>query len=179
MAWPWSWLRQWEASTILNLLDDVRDMRVLDLGSGAGFYTRLLLANGASHAHAVDAEAAMLAQLPHERVSTTVGDAATVTLPRPFRSIVCAGLLEFVADPVAVLANVRRAATPDAVLVCLVPAANLWGRCYRRFHRRHGITVRLFRPATLRQTAEAASWKVDSLQSLWPSALCARLRPAA
>lgn len=178
-AWPWRWLRQREASAVLDLLGDVREKRVLDLGSGAGFYTRLLLAAGAAHTHAVDMEAAMLAQLPREHITSTVGDAATVALPGPFPSIVCAGLLEFVADPAAVLKNARRAATTDTVLVSLVPAANLWGRCYRRFHRRHGIAVRLFTPPAIREMAAAANWSVASLRAVWPSAFCVRLHPAA
>ena len=119
------------------------DRAALDLGCGAGFYAVRLADAGARPVVAVDAAPAMIAAVADPRIETFVGDATTVTLDRRFHLALLAGLLEFVADPIAVLANARRHLTPGGRIVALVPRTMSAGYLYRRFHRRHGFAIAL------------------------------------
>jgi len=114
---------------------------------------------GAARVVAVDLSEAMVASLPGPPVEGVVGDAATIALGRTFTHLLSAGLLEFVPDPAEVLVNARRHADPGARLVILYPRHNLAGRGYRRYHRRHGFAIHLFRPAAIEAMAGAAGWR--------------------
>jgi SAM-dependent methyltransferase len=163
----WGWLRRREARAVLALAGHTAGQAALDLGCGAGFYADLLAVRGARPVVAVDASAAMLGQIDDPRITTVVGNAATVVLAQRFDLILLAGMLEFVTDAAAVLVNARRHLADGGRIVVLLPPDTLFGRLYRLFHRSHGLDISLFdRPriaaliaaAELRQTAERRAW---------------------
>src|SRR6266481_1015875 len=80
MRFPWAWLRAREARAVRSLLGEIADLDVLELGAGAGFYTRELIGRGARGVWAVDLSAAMLAGLPSGPIAPIIGDAATIWL---------------------------------------------------------------------------------------------------
>ena len=173
--WPWAWLRDREANALLALVGPVDGRRVLDLGAGAGFYTRRLLERGARDAVVVDLSAPMVAQASGGRTLGVVADAASVSLRRRFDLVVVAGLLEFVGDPAAVLGNAAALASPGAVLAVLVPVDGPGGRLYRAYHQRHGFAIRLYTPAGLAALAGQAGWRIEATRAVWPYTVVARL----
>lgn len=170
----WGVVRRREQRALLRLTGDIRGAEVLELGCGAGYYTRLLLAAGARHVVACDFSERMLAQLPKDGVTPLLGDAAAVDPGRQFRHLVSAGMLEFVPDPVAVLKNAARLAEPGASLVILCPTRNLLGRLYQRFHRRNGMEIRLFDASTLEHMAGQSGWRLTATATAGPYSTVAR-----
>jgi len=165
---PWAWQRRREAAALAALAGPVAGQSALDLGCGAGYYARRLAEAGASPVVAVDATAAMVAAITDRRIETMVGDAAAVALSRRFDLVVLAGLLEFVTDPVAVLANARRHLAPDGRVVALCPPDNLAGRLYRRFHQGHGFRIALFDRRRFADLAERAGLAVVVSRLVFP-----------
>jgi SAM-dependent methyltransferase len=157
---PWSWLRSRESRAVLALAGRVDGAEVLELGCGAGFYTRALLARGAVHVWAVDRAAEMLRALPRDGVTPVLGDAATVALGRTFGLVVAAGVFEFVA-PARVLANAAAHAEPGARLVVLYSAPTLAGRAFRAFHAGHGIDARLHTSREFDDAALLSGWRSE------------------
>jgi SAM-dependent methyltransferase len=157
----WWWLRSRERRAVLALANRVDGSDVLELGCGAGFYTRALLAQGAAHVWAVDRAAEMLRMLPHDHVTPVLGDAATVAVGRTFAVIVAAGMFEFTA-PGRVLANAAAHAAPDAHLVVLYSAPTLAGRAFRAFHARHGIDARLYAREEFDAAALGSGWRREA-----------------
>src|ERR1700757_2968413 len=141
---PWAWIRARELTAVRSLLGNFAGLDVLELGAGAGFYTRELTRRGAYQIWAVDISGAMLATLPADRITPILGDAATIRLDRRFPVLLSTGMLEFVYNPAAVLENAAHHAEARARFVILVPQANIFGQLYRRFHRSHGIHVQFF-----------------------------------
>lgn len=174
----WGRLRLREQRALLRLVGDIGGADVLELGCGAGFYTRLILAAGASHVVACDFSERMLAELPKERVTPLLGDAATVDPGRRFRHLVSAGMLEFVPDPAAVLRNAARFAEHGAGFTILYPTRNLLGRLYKRFHRRHGFDIQLFDADLLARLAGPAGWRLTATAGAGPYSAVARLERA-
>jgi SAM-dependent methyltransferase len=159
----------------MRLLGPVAGRDVLELGCGAGYYTRLLLAEGARHVHAVDFSAPMLSELPKENVTAMHGDAALVDPGRMFDLLLSAGMLEFVPDAEAVLSNAARLAAHGARFALLVPTNSLLGRGYRRFHKGHGFEIRLFDETQLRAIAAGSGWSFDRMCRAGPYSAAVRL----
>ena len=171
----WGRVRLREQRALLHMVGDIKGTDVLELGCGAGFYTRLLLAEGARHVVACDFSERMLAELPKDGVTPLHGDAAVVDPGRRFHHLVSAGMLEFVPDAGAVLKNAARFAEPGASLVILYPIRSLLGGLYQRFHRRNGMDIRLFDRADLARMAEAAGWRITAMAGAGPYSAVARL----
>jgi SAM-dependent methyltransferase len=127
---------------------------------------------------AVDFSAGMLAALPAARVTPVEADAARVDLGRRFPVIVSAGMLEFVPDPAAVLANAARHAERNGRFVLLVPRRNLPGHCYRALHRGHGISIAFFDRQWFEAAARASGWRLVETRKVFPFALVVALELA-
>ena len=170
---PWSWLRSRESRAVLALAGDVDGALVLELGCGAGFYTRALLARGAAHVWAVDRAVEMLRALPRDRITPVLGDAANVPLGRTFALILAAGIFEFV-EPAGVLANAAAHAAPGARLVALYSAPTLAGRALRAFHAGHGVDARLYAREEFDDAALAAGWTIEEWRACGLFGIAAR-----
>jgi SAM-dependent methyltransferase len=160
----------------MSMLDDVAGLEVLELGAGAGFYSRELTHRGARQVWAVDISSAMLAALPAGRITPVLGDAATIRLERRFSVLLSTGMLEFVDDPAAVIANAAHHAEPGACFVILAPRASILGQLYRGFHRSHGIDVRLFDRNWFATFAPRSGWQVRTIAQVAPFSLIVRLQ---
>lgn len=164
----WAWQRRREIAAVAAAAGDVCGRSVLDLGCGAGFYARALADRGACPVVAVDVLPGMIAQLDDPRIEAVLGDAAEIDLGRIFDLVVLAGVLEFVADAAAVLANARRHLAPRGVVVALLPPDNAGGRLYRLYHRGHGIEIALFDRNRIGPLAAAAGLTVERIRRLSP-----------
>ena len=169
----WSWLRKRESRAVMALAGRVDGAMVLELGCGAGFYTRALLARGAVHVWAVDRAGEMLRALPRAHVTPVLGDAATVRLDRTFALVVAAGMFEFAA-PGRVLANAAAHAAPGASLVVLYSVPTLAGRAFRAFHARHGIDVRLYGREEFDEAAFGSGWRIEEWRACGLFGIAAR-----
>jgi SAM-dependent methyltransferase len=172
---PWSWLRARELNAVGRLLGDVSGRDVLELGAGAGFYTRYLIRRGARHVWAVDVTAEMLAMLPAGPITPVLGDARSVRIERSFPILISTGMLEFIHDPEAALANAAHLAEPNARFVLLAPLANMPGLLYRRFHRGHGLDIYLFNRAWFETVAPRTGWQVRATVPVRPFSLAVQL----
>lgn len=154
----WRTFRNWEETAVLSLTQPAPGDRILDAGTGAGFYAERFLGAGA-HVTAQDLVPAM-ADRVRERldIECLVGDLCTMELPPRFDKVVCAGALEFVSDPAAAVRRMAAALDPNGprILVLLLPRADFTARLYRRFHRTHGFSVNLFSTAEVQSLAASA-----------------------
>jgi SAM-dependent methyltransferase len=178
MRFPWAWMRAREWAAVRDLLGEIAGAEILELGAGAGYYTRELIRCGARHVWAVDLSEAMLSRLPSGPITPVRADAASFRLEKRFPILLSTGMLEFVADPVAVLVNASLHAKTEARLVLLVPRANVFGRLYQRFHHSHGVTIQLFDRAWFENIAPRLGWHVGAMTVVFPFSLAMQLHRA-
>jgi ubiquinone/menaquinone biosynthesis C-methylase UbiE len=171
----WGIVRRREAKAVMHMIGDVRGRDVLELGCGAGFYTRLLLSSGVRHVWAVDLSQPMLDQLPKGHVTPLLGDAESFDPGRAFDRLLSAGMLEFVADPAAALRNAARFAAPGARFALLLPTDGLPGKAYRYFHKRHGLAISLFSRDRLASLGTESGWQLADYSAAGPYSAAAVL----
>jgi SAM-dependent methyltransferase len=166
-------VKAWEARAVFAVTGPVPSP-VLELGCGAGDYTRRLLAAGAREVVAVDRSLAMLDRARGDGVRTILSDAAHLSLSETFPLVFSAGMLEFVPDPTAVFAVAAAHAQPDAALVMFVPVVGVAGERYRAWHASHGVVVQLFDERALEGLGAAWGWRLVATRRVWPFGLAAR-----
>ncbi len=159
----WSYLRKIEVKTVEHALGDLQGARAIDLGCGAGYYTKLLAKGNVLELVAVDFTPGMNAVAAMDKVENICADATKMSLGRRFNRLVAAGILEFIPEPVELLKNARRHADDGAVLILLIPRKSLLAKGYQIFHMSHGLNVHIFSPKTIRDLAAKAGWRVDAL----------------
>jgi 2-polyprenyl-3-methyl-5-hydroxy-6-metoxy-1,4-benzoquinol methylase len=176
IRFPWTWTRRRELRAVRSLLGDVTGADVLELGAGAGFYTQDLMRSGVRHVWAVDISAAMLGAPAARAHHAVLGDAAAVELERRFPVLVSTGMLEFVKDPKAVLANAARHAEPGARFVVLVPAPRILRASLPALPTAVTASdIHLFDEAWFAATAPRCGWRVATSVRVAPFSLAARL----
>ena len=161
ISWPWSWLRRREVNAVRLLLAIRPGSKVLEFGSGSGYYTRLLLCWGASHVIAVDVSREMISRLPSLRVTGVIGDAANTIVDGKYEYILALGLLEFVHSPMAVLSNIGKNLADNGSVLILVPEKGFFGILYKLFHRRHGIKIHLFTRTEIEALTRNVGWEIS------------------
>ncbi len=175
---PWSWLRSKERAAVFGAVGPLAGTEVLELGAGAGFYTRALLSHGARHVWAVDRSPEMLQQIRSPGITPVLGDVTDVRVGRNFDAILAAGVFEFVPSAPEVLANAARHARDGAWLAVLYSRPSLWGTAFRAFHARHGLDIHLYRRDQFDAAAARAGWRVEASANCGLFCVAARYRKA-
>ena len=155
------------------MLSDVTDSDILDFGCGAGYYARLVVNKNPRRLVAVDLSPAMISQITDNRIECMVGNAATLKIDGKFDKIISAGLLEFVDDAPAILANARRHIRDGGRFVLLVPRRNLAGKAYQYFHRRNGVAINLYNFRQIQEMAAETGWTMINHKFVFPFSLVA------
>lgn len=174
---PWSAPRGRETAAIRRLLGRVDVLDVLDLGCGAGFHTRLFHRPWGAACHGGRSIAGDAGGTSRRERDAASGGRRNRRLRHAVSGHLSAGLLEFVPDPVAVLKNARRGMSPGGRLILPVPAANAVGLLYRLYHKRNGLTARVFDRTAIGDAARAAGWSVARLGRAGIMATAAELIP--
>ena len=175
----WRWQRRRETAAVDSLMGSVSGQEILDLGCGAGHYTRHFLATGARHITAVDFSPSMISQLPDTCVTGIVEDVTNVRIPKTFPRIICAGVLEFVSSPEELLSRARNLISQSGAMVCLLPPDNWAGRLYRAYHRRHYFEISLFRNGYFEEICRKSGWEIEARRFVFPYTAVYRLTPLA
>ena len=106
---------------------DERSLRILDLGSGAGFVSAGLA--DMADLVALDVSFEFVRQLPDGTGRAIVGDAARVPFhDDSFDAVVCSEVLEHVEDPEAVVAEAARITRVGGLLLFSTPIRSRWSR---------------------------------------------------
>jgi ubiquinone/menaquinone biosynthesis C-methylase UbiE len=117
------WVERRRLALIVQLLALEPGQRLLEVGCGGGHVLRLF---PEADAVGVDVSGVMLDKarktLAQQRVTLHQGELAELGLPRAsFDRLICTEVLEHVAEPGALLAEMRRLLRPDGIAVVTMP----------------------------------------------------------
>jgi SAM-dependent methyltransferase len=173
------WLRRLEMPIIQQLLGAEFLGDVLELGSGAGYYTHYLKSQGCRSLVCVDFSPSMLEKIDIPECDKVVADIQTYWSEKKFDTIFCAGALEFLDKPSVIFNNAAQMLKPDGSLILLMPRLSLAGLIYQLFHRFHGVTVKLFAWKQVESWTRAAELKVTERRRVSPFSMCLKVKKTA
>ncbi|HTR49196.1 MAG TPA: methyltransferase domain-containing protein [Kofleriaceae bacterium] len=148
-------IRSRERRLVEELLALAGSESILDAGCGAGVHAKPLASRG-HEVWAVDLVPEMVARVASHVHRACVADLEQLALGRQFDRVMCLGVLEFVADPGAVMRALADHLVPDGVLVVLVPRPTLAGRIYQLTKAWHGVSARPISAAELTRLGACA-----------------------
>jgi 2-polyprenyl-3-methyl-5-hydroxy-6-metoxy-1,4-benzoquinol methylase len=143
-------LRRRERKTVLQLARLAPGLSLADVGCGSGYYALEAKRRGL-RVCAIDALPQMLEQLDGQVDELHLRDLESLARWRVFDRVICAGVLDFVADVPRAFANLCSLVAPGGWLVVLVPSAGPGGWLYKAEKALFGLRVNLFDPEWLRQ----------------------------
>ena len=146
---PLSALRQRERNIVLHLARLVPGLSLADVGCGSGYYALEAKRRGLQVC-AIDALPEMLAQLDGQVDEVLLGDLESLTGSRVFDRVICAGVLDFVANVEQAFANLCALVAPGGWLVVLAPSAGPGGWLYKAEKALFGLRVNVFNPDWLK-----------------------------
>ena len=141
-SFPWDILRKYEKKKILSFVKYKKYQNILELGSGAGYYTNIFL-RFAKKIYTVDLSLSMLDKIKSLKVIKIVGDVAKINLKRKFDLIVCLGVLEFNKSYDKILRNIFTHSHKKTEILIMMPYDSLFSKFYSKFHRQNKINLNI------------------------------------
>ena len=166
LTFPWSLIRKNESRIILNFLGDIREKNILDVGSGSGYYSKLMVKKKAKKVYALDNSKAMLNNITEKNIVKINQSAESFDIKKKFEKIVCAGLLEFVGSSEKVLKNIKKHSKKKCELVILCPQNNILAKIYKFYHYLNKINIRLFEFEEIEKVLNLSGWKIKKIKKI-------------
>ncbi|MEM3589439.1 MAG: class I SAM-dependent methyltransferase [Candidatus Bathyarchaeia archaeon] len=158
-----SQMRRREMESIFKMLSPSHGDFILDAGCGSGYYSAPLKALGANVV-GIDISGRMAAMASASGADVIVADLQSFRLKARFDKILCAGVLEFSEDPLAIIKNLRFHLKDDGYMVFLVPKLSPMGALYKLYHLSHGVRVRLFSSRGFELLLEDAGLRMTAVE---------------
>lgn len=165
------WFRTRHDVVIRLLAAQQRRGLLVDVGCGTGGFLRRCLDDNVrspAQTHGLDIDVASVALAVRRGVPASVMSRDEPTLediPAPADAMTALDVLEHLDDPVSMLRSMRAIASPECVLVALVPAMqSLWSPWDDRLGHRRRYDRRM-----LRAHVADAGWRVQQVRYLFPS----------
>lgn len=156
-------LRRREMESVFKMLSPRHGDLILDAGCGAGYYLAPLKALGAN-VLGVDLSRGMAAMASASGADVIVADLGSFSLKAKFDKILCAGVLEFCGDPLAIIENLSLHLRDDGHMVFLIPKPSPIGILYKLYHLSHGVNVRLFSRDAFGRLLKGAGLRMEAAE---------------
>ena len=164
-SFPWNIIRKQEKKIILSFIGRIKNLSVVDIGCGSGFYTKIIFKNEPRELYAIDNSTKMLSYIKEKKIIKINQNIENLKLNKKFDKLICAGLLEFTSYPTKALINIRKIAKKNSVLVLLCPKSNFLGKIYKKFHQRNQIKINLFSQKEIIKMTQKSKWKLLKQES--------------
>jgi len=132
-----------EDQEILKLIDAKPNESILDVGCGSGYYSKIFK-DLKANPFGIDISKDMIIELNKKGIPGIVSNAENFNVDKRFDKILCAGLMEFVDDPIKTFSNLKKHLKKDGLVIVLYPRKSLSGYLYYLYHISHNIKIRLY-----------------------------------
>ena len=165
------WMRRQEQRAVAELARLEVGARVLDAGCGDGEILAWATSCGA-RAFGFDLAAPMALQCRARGLNVCVQDMEEVGFRTAFDWVLCIGSLEFTGAPARAMEELSRSLRRSGRLVLLYPRRSVLARVYARYHRRHGVPIRLFDRAQITELTRGAGLEPRAWRDCLLSSVC-------
>ncbi|HLC72474.1 MAG TPA: class I SAM-dependent methyltransferase [Candidatus Nanoarchaeia archaeon] len=159
------WLRKNEKSAVLSFLDIKKGESMLDAGCGEGYYAQLAKSKGAK-VFGIDVSKEMIAKLQAKGIQGKACDLENCSLGKKFDKIVCAGVLEFTANPRNVVGMLAKHLKSKGRIVILYSRPSPGTIVYVSIHRLHGLRLKIISRKKLQNLLKRAGLTITRHRKL-------------
>ena len=171
------WLRLREEIVIKQSFKTLLLGDVLELGSGAGYYSRCIYKKGCNSFTCVDFSSEMLNNLNIPGCIKINANIENFKSKKCFDTIFCAGALEFLERPEKVFNNVAKMLKPNGFFIILIPRYSFFGMIYQMFHQFHGFKIKLFKKNDLQNWIQKANLDIVEYKTVSFFSIFLKLSP--
>jgi SAM-dependent methyltransferase len=156
----WGYFRKKERGAIVRLLEPKAHSSLLDLGSGAGYYSLYFKEKHQVEVVAIDSSSAMIEQLKKRGISCYQLSIEDLNFLPSFDNALAAGVLEFIESPEKFFNSISSRVKPGGRLVILIPSQGFIGWAYRIIHAINGCPSFIRRSSEYEKLAALYGFKV-------------------
>lgn len=157
-------VRQKELASVLRNLNPTKDDKILDVGSGGGFYAKFIADNFGSEILCVDISPKMVDKLKSMGLNAIVGDVESLNLGnRTFDKVLLLGVLEFCKRPSLALRNIKQYISKNGFMLVLVPLYSILGLACFFYHYFRGMKINLFSKKKIKKLLHENNLQIESI----------------
>jgi SAM-dependent methyltransferase len=143
ISFPWIISRSIERFFVKKALKECDLTNVLEMGCGSGFYSRVLLENGAKNLTVIDCAKNMLEQIRIPSINKIHSDFDSFKTDCKFSTIISIGSLEFCKNPELIIKKYLEYLSVDGCFLFMIPRPSILGNLYKRHHEFINLPIRL------------------------------------
>ena len=140
---PFNYLRKKELESFNEALKKVEIIKkdVLEIGSGIGFYTKILINQCEKPLTVCDISSKMLAQLQENHITKICGDFCYIKLNSQFDVVSAISVFEFISNRNIFFTKITECLKKNGFLILSVIRPNIFGKIYYLYHRQHNLKI--------------------------------------
>lgn len=151
-----------EITATIALLPSIKNKTVIDLGCGAGLYTKLAKDRGAN-VTSLDfsfAMAKITQKIEKKIIVSTINNAK---FKNKFDMAICGGALEFIEDIPGALINISNLLKPDGIFILVYTKKTIGSLLYLLHHKiANGISLNMLSVSQIKNALNNANLKVEA-----------------
>lgn len=153
-----------EKEVILKFLDIKKNEKILDVGCGSGFYSKIIK-NLRAKPYGIDLSKNMINLLKKNGINGEVADIENFNLRKKFDKILCVGVFEFLKNPENAVKCIKKHLKKNGYFVLLYPRVSIGGILYFFYHLiLHRIKIKLFSKKSLNKLFSKYNFRLINLK---------------
>ncbi len=168
---PWSYIRKREEIAFLNVLHKMslhHDCNIMELGCGAGFYSKKLQHFTSNPLVLVDFSKSMLEKIKIKNSKKICCNINTFKRIQPFDLIVAMGVLEFSANINNFFKIISENLDINGHAILMTPMYSILSIPYYLYHLKNGISLKYLRKKHLHINCDHHGFEIISRQFVFP-----------
>ena len=142
-TFPWKYIRLNEVQKFMKVMPKKKFLMGLDLGCGAGFYTKILK-NYCNKVIAVDYSHNMLKNIKDNEIIKIKTNANKLRLNKKFDIIICLGIFEFNKNYNQIFKTIKLHSDYKTNILMMIPYKNFFSLFYFIFHKLNNISLNIY-----------------------------------
>ena len=141
ITFPWKIFRSIESHVFRKILKNCDLSNTLELGSGTGFFSKILKSKGCKNLCVIDISIKMLDNFELNDVIKINSSIEDYTTNEKYSTIICMGVFEFCSNPIDVINKYVLMLKPGGCIIIMIPSVSLFSYFYKKFHLSHDVEI--------------------------------------
>lgn len=169
-----SWIKKKEMEYFLNILTKYnfnKKIKIIDIGCGSGFYSKILSFKNFKNITCLDKEKKELEKIKISKIKKIYSSILHYNLKKKYDFILSMGILEFIKDYKFFFRKITNCAKKKSTLMLLIPAINFAFFFYKIYHYFNKTIIFTHKKKKVISELKFLKWKIISIKYIFPSSI--------